>query len=261
VSDRTQLVTLDSDRIRAAMNAHGVSHRDLAEALGKSLPRVTALVQGRSHGSLTLTMLSRLCNALDLELDDVLRRSATKAGPTAQSEPAAQDDARALGALLLDADGPLRPGEAAAALGWSIARVTGAAAELATRAVTVGAILKQTAAGYRLAPAETAVSAAARNAAQHARSLRRDLAVPHAQILAAVAAGESMDDTAAGVRRDSGGRLIGGGRPAAALGKLLRDGYIERAGSSYRLTEQAAYSLGLSNRPPLRIRGPVTTDG
>lgn len=248
-----RLILLDVDRIGREMRENGISERQLCKALRMHPAWVGRLRHGDTHADVTLAVFDRLRHALGIPHEELLLRSTSEPAGSTADAASATTDARTLGALLLESDGPIRATELAAALQWPLGRVVTAADRLAYDAPAVGAVLTKTLAGYRLRPDRRVVSTPARHALDQARRKRRDLNTFEASVLVAI----REDDFSMPKRRQAPPQyryLVGGNRLPAAY-RLLALGYIEpKTETTFRLTREASFALGATNRKPFRHR-------
>lgn len=162
---------LDGALVRVLRLAAGMSERDLAGKVGFSTTTLVSVESGlgqtaRVAESVSINQMRLLAEALGVPVAALVL-------PEPQAAPAAPDDAKALGALLMHADRLISPEDLADALGWTLDRVHAAAADLRPALAAVGMTI--TSGGYRAASIRLASATAGTSPAERsADTARRD---------------------------------------------------------------------------------------
>jgi transcriptional regulator with XRE-family HTH domain len=126
---------VDPQTVRARRFELGVAERALGDALGVESAVIRRLERGHSQDQLTAAFVVDLAEALMVPVHQLLAREERPA------EPAPNDDAEAVGAVLARADEPVHVDRLTDELGWTVDRVDAALEVLDARLVAVGQTL------------------------------------------------------------------------------------------------------------------------
>lgn len=231
----------------------GYSHRNMGRLVGVSGTTIRGLEDARSHARVTLDLLFRLAEALQLPAGALLLEEYQ--GPDReQAQPGEErrgisDNARRVGQLLLAAGKGVPPGALVRATGLNLKRVKAAVDELQRATDAAEALLRVTTNNSRVAllPRDDAVSKEETIALERQVLAVDELKHPAARMLSAVVHGEIDSDREQKMRR--------GDRPH--LQSLLKRGLITRArGGRLALSGEVAFSLGLATARAAKLEQP-----
>lgn len=248
---------LDVQTLVARRIELGYSHRELERLIGASSGVIRGLEDARGHGRVTLDLLFRVAEALQVPAGQLLRHEdrckalrAPVSREAAKEGTALSEDARRVGQLLLAAGKGVPPIALVRAASLNCGQVNSAVSELQRLADAPDALLRVTTNNSRVAllPRDNAITTDEVVALERQVMAVDELGRPAARMLSAVVHGEIISDREQNMRR--------GDRPH--LQSLLKRGLITRdAGGRLTLSGEVAFSLGLSTARDAGLRPPA----
>lgn len=252
---------LDTNFIVARRLQLGYSQRDMENETGLSGPTIAAVETARNHEKMTLAMLERIADALQVPAERLLAERHREPQASGAATAHLSNDARRLGELLLSLDKAIPRAAASRVLGLDIKRIHETVDELIRYTSVPDSLLKITTSNGRvgLVPRDDAVTPDELVALHHAVMAVDGLRHPAARMLSAVAHGEIKSDREQQIRHAD----------LPHLQSLLKQRLIERtADGQLHLAGDVAFSLGLTDARsaglrrksvPLAPTGPTST--
>lgn len=225
----------------------GHSHRDIGRLVGVSGTTIRGLEDARSHARVTLDLIFRIAEALQLPAGALVRdehqRSNREQPRAGESRRGMSDDARRVGQLLLAVGKGVPPTALARGTGLNLQQVKAAVDELQEATNADEGLLRITTNNSRVAllPRDDAMSKEEVIPLERQVMAVDELKHPAARMLSAVVHGDIDSDREQNMRR--------GDRPH--LQSLLKRGLIERApGGRLSLSGEVASASGSSQPMP-----------
>jgi transcriptional regulator with XRE-family HTH domain len=237
---------VDTQLVRERRDALNLSQRAVGKALGVSSVLIRALeTNPGSHPNLTLGFLERLADVLGIQTRELLAPRGATAPNDDDNEALHQTDgddvARLLASLMDDARIPLtHRDDLALVLGWPLEQLQNVVQQTKRTLSGLGMHLHiNPGDGYAVRASHGVLTAHEQLQLARARSRRRAMSITAARVLRAIALGDRYGEWRRGCRNPE----------RVAIQALLKRGLIEEVDYGLRLTDPAADSLLITDRP------------